>query len=760
MPSQAFRLATQPGEPLAPEIHIEASYDSNTQKHIIRWKDVQQIFDNPRYVRNGQKAVMFLTDDDLEDLIPERIEHHPGVTLEVVTDSAYDVSAREPTPPLSTPVETAISENPTTAKDGDDSALPTETTPHLSTEDDASSLKEDGSTAQNEDDEAASAPSASSKSATSKRNARRRAKAKAKKQNAADLHHDSSEIPALENICLTEMDTLTYQQDTTEKVGQREDQEMRAQMYLEQFIDGELPILNEPGQSRFYEDYPRQLASNLAYSKDARKQVFSAGYFMTAAKYAVVPVGQDVIKAILHIMESDIYMAKDVATVALSYIVSIDENRESVVKYGGLKPLLDLLSYDKPVREGALISIYHISLLAENKLIISKDEELLATIIRLARNNQGEVQKFALRILAQLSVTKESMQNMVRAGATAVLVRLLKTPDYSVQWHCLESLNYITKEVKNLNWFMQSAPGFVKILKEILDSADDTNIRIHALNTLLNLTQENTYQREIVQGGCFASLLRILDLRCRPEVEIIACLLRKLVDIPSNDRLIVNSGLLEFLLGLLRDSKESELRQQVASTFGILLSREGNRESIMTMGLVECIHSIVPNELPNVQSHLTECLALFTLSSELHSRLLRMGILETLIHLSGSKYNEIRETSVNAILELAREPSDPTPFVNHWTTPDSGIHGVIQRALQSSSVHLQAMAICILGGLHVYPALNGLISRSEKIRSGLVQAVESLRSNVFGRSMKEDTGQVIIALQIAKDLITYMPWKQ
>lgn len=39
---------------------------------------------------NGKDLVLFLTDDDLEELLPLRIAHHPGVILEVVVLGDHD----------------------------------------------------------------------------------------------------------------------------------------------------------------------------------------------------------------------------------------------------------------------------------------------------------------------------------------------------------------------------------------------------------------------------------------------------------------------------------------------------------------------------------------------------------------------------------------------------------------------------------------------------------------------------------------------
>ncbi|KAK3825653.1 MAG: hypothetical protein J3Q66DRAFT_436683 [Benniella sp.] len=65
-------------------ISIPTCHDPTTGQRVVRWRDIQQYFENAQGIMNGEYAVTFLTNNNLEDLIPLRIAHHPGVVLEVV----------------------------------------------------------------------------------------------------------------------------------------------------------------------------------------------------------------------------------------------------------------------------------------------------------------------------------------------------------------------------------------------------------------------------------------------------------------------------------------------------------------------------------------------------------------------------------------------------------------------------------------------------------------------------------------------------
>ncbi|KAF9363663.1 hypothetical protein BGX34_003596 [Mortierella sp. NVP85] len=81
--SQAFRAQSS-----SKVVSIPTRYDDKRKLRVIRWKDIQLCFKDAEYIMYNGDVVLFLTDDDLEDLIPLRVAHHPGVVLEVVVQGA------------------------------------------------------------------------------------------------------------------------------------------------------------------------------------------------------------------------------------------------------------------------------------------------------------------------------------------------------------------------------------------------------------------------------------------------------------------------------------------------------------------------------------------------------------------------------------------------------------------------------------------------------------------------------------------------
>ncbi|KAG0221664.1 hypothetical protein BGX31_009643 [Mortierella sp. GBA43] len=74
--SQGFRARSS-----SEVITIPTRQDPKSGQRVVRWKDIQQYFENVKGLVNGKDAVLFLTDDDLEE-----IAHHPGLVLEVLVE--------------------------------------------------------------------------------------------------------------------------------------------------------------------------------------------------------------------------------------------------------------------------------------------------------------------------------------------------------------------------------------------------------------------------------------------------------------------------------------------------------------------------------------------------------------------------------------------------------------------------------------------------------------------------------------------------
>ncbi|KAK3815379.1 MAG: hypothetical protein J3Q66DRAFT_441512 [Benniella sp.] len=87
VPSQLFRTQSS-----SKVVSIPTRLDTKSGTRIVLWRDVQRFFEHAKYIMCGQDMVLFLTDDDFEELVPQRIAHYPGVALVVLMQNEDESS--------------------------------------------------------------------------------------------------------------------------------------------------------------------------------------------------------------------------------------------------------------------------------------------------------------------------------------------------------------------------------------------------------------------------------------------------------------------------------------------------------------------------------------------------------------------------------------------------------------------------------------------------------------------------------------------
>ncbi|KAG0278930.1 hypothetical protein BGZ96_002145, partial [Linnemannia gamsii] len=59
-------------------------------QNIVYWEDIEQVFPGVKYVKDGKVAINIMRDSDGIRIVPHRIEHRPGVVLDVVLSTTVE----------------------------------------------------------------------------------------------------------------------------------------------------------------------------------------------------------------------------------------------------------------------------------------------------------------------------------------------------------------------------------------------------------------------------------------------------------------------------------------------------------------------------------------------------------------------------------------------------------------------------------------------------------------------------------------------
>ncbi|KAF0521487.1 putative VAC8-vacuolar membrane protein required for the cytoplasm-to-vacuole targeting [Gigaspora margarita] len=455
-----------------------------------------------------------------------------------------------------------------------------------------------------------------------------------------------------------------------------------------------LTYLENRADTNFFEGDPLRALSTLAYSDNVDLQRSAALAFAEITeKEDVREVDRETMEPIMYLLQSHDVEVQRAASAALGNLAVNTENKLLIVQMGGLEPLIrQMLSPNVEVQCNAVGCITNLATHDENKSKIAKSGALVP-LTRLARSKDMRVQRNATGALLNMTHSDENRQQLVNAGAIPVLVSLLNSPDTDVQYYCTTALSNIAVDAMNRKKLASSETRLVQSLIGLMDSTS-LKVQCQAALALRNLASDEKYQLEIVRSRGLPPLLRLLQSSFLPLILSSVACIRNISIHPLNESPIIDAGFLSPLIQLLAYEENEEIQCHAISTLrNLAASSERNKRAIVDAGAVERVRELVLSVPISVQSEMTACVAVLALSDELKPRLLKLNICQVLLPLTNSSSVEVQGNSAAAIGNLSSKVQDYSPFVKVWEQPAGGLHGYLQRFLDSTDKTFQHIAI-------------------------------------------------------------------
>ncbi|CAG8448558.1 2096_t:CDS:10 [Ambispora leptoticha] len=454
-----------------------------------------------------------------------------------------------------------------------------------------------------------------------------------------------------------------------------------------------LTYLENRAETNFFEGDPLRALTTLAYSNNVDLQRSAALAFAEITEKDVREVNRTTMDPIMHLLQSHDVEVQRAASAALGNLAVDTQNKLLIVDLGGLEPLIrQMLSPNVEVQCNAVGCITNLATHDENKSKIAKSGALVP-LTRLARSKDMRVQRNATGALLNMTHSDENRQQLVNAGAIPVLVSLLNSPDTDVQYYCTTALSNIAVDAINRKKLAQTETRLVQSLIGLMDSTS-LKVQCQAALALRNLASDEKYQLEIVRSRGLPPLLRLLNSTFLPLILSSVACIRNISIHPLNESPIIDAGFLQPLINLLAYEENEEIQCHAISTLrNLAASSERNKRAIVDAGAVERVRELVLNVPLSVQSEMTACVAVLALSDELKPRLLKLGICRVLLPLTNSQSVEVQGNSAAALGNLSSKIQDYSPFVKVWDQPAGGLHGYLQRFLDSADKTFQHIAV-------------------------------------------------------------------
>ncbi|ODV97089.1 hypothetical protein PACTADRAFT_24437, partial [Pachysolen tannophilus NRRL Y-2460] len=450
-------------------------------------------------------------------------------------------------------------------------------------------------------------------------------------------------------------------------------------------ISALLQFLENRTEVDFFSDGPLRALSTLVYSENVDLQRSAALAFAEITEKDVRTVDRDVLEPLLILLQSSDAEVQRAACAALGNLAVNNENKALIVEMGGLEPLIkQMMSSNIEVQCNAVGCITNLATQDHNKAKIAKSGALIP-LTKLAKSKDLRVQRNATGALLNMTHSLENRQELVNAGAVPVLVQLLSSGDPDVQYYCTTALSNIAVDEVNRKKLSTSEPKLVNQLVQLMDSSSP-RVQCQATLALRNLASDSNYQLEIVRSGGLPNLVTLLQSTHQPLVLAAVACIRNISIHPLNEALIIDAGFLKPLVSLLDYTESEEIQCHAVSTLrNLAASSERNRLALLEAGAVKKCKELVLNSPISVQSEISACFAILALADDLKTKLLKLGIIDTLIPLTFSSNGEVCGNSAAALANLCSRIDDYSAVLKNWSEPNDGIYGFLIRFLKSGN---------------------------------------------------------------------------
>jgi len=363
------------------------------------------------------------------------------------------------------------------------------------------------------------------------------------------------------------------------------------------------------------------------------------------------------------------------------------------------------------------------------------------------------VKRNATVALLNMTHSDDNRQQLVNAGAIPVLVSLLSSHDVDVQYYCTTALSNIAVDAANRKKLAQTEPKLVFSLVHLMDSSSP-KVQCQAALALRNLASDEKYQLEIVRAKGLPPLLRLLQSSFLPLILSAVACIRNISIHPLNESPIIEAGFLRPLVDLLGNTDNEEIQCHAISTLrNLAASSDKNKELVLAAGAVQKCKQLVLEVPLSVQSEMTAAIAVLALSDDLKAHLLNLGVFDVLIPLTASQSIEVQGNSAAALGNLSSKVGDYSMFVKDWKEPAGGIHGYLQRFLESNDPTFQHIAIWTL--------LQLLESDDEQLKALIGESTEivNMIRDIADRNVDSDDegedgeGEVVLLARRSQDLL-------
>jgi hypothetical protein len=242
-----------------------------------------------------------------------------------------------------------------------------------------------------------------------------------------------------------------------------------------------------------------------------------------------------------------------VRTLAEVAVQSLDKvNKEIEMSTAGYNSMAEMLSYKN--LQAQTDSLWTFATLAGNNVATHNDivdAITWPTILRRAESNIPELQKVAVTLIANLSLS-DDLQDLIVSDGLQYLKTLARTPDVKLQRPICNMFANLCANAQHIAPVVSD--GGLQLIIGFL-SSDDPELVSAALQTLANIANHAPMREQIVREGGLQPILGFLSSSNIMLVKGAAMAVSNLAKEPANHQPMIQAGTVESLVSLAKRCK-------------------------------------------------------------------------------------------------------------------------------------------------------------------------------------------------------------
>ncbi|KAL3686830.1 hypothetical protein R1sor_013139 [Riccia sorocarpa] len=232
-----------------------------------------------------------------------------------------------------------------------------------------------------------------------------------------------------------------------------------------------------------------------------------------------------------------------------------------------------------------------------------------------------------------------------------VILKDLGSEKIELQRSAAEQVRVLAKRSSG-NREIISREGAIPLLVELL-SSNDSQVQVHAVTALLNLSINHSLKDTIVEANAVQPLVEVLKNGCLEAKENAAATLFSLSTPVTNKATIGAAGAFPPLVDLLRDGTYRGKRDAASAIFNLgILS--GNKALAVTAGAVTPLMKLMLDPNSKLHDEALATLAILSSHPEGQIALGRVNIVPVLVNLITSGESRNKENAIGILLDLGK----------------------------------------------------------------------------------------------------------